>query len=261
MTPIDGMKSRVCEMAFRGVSRGSLVFLRTYAQSVTPSTLTHPPLIWIYIGSFYRRFPSHGVKDPDNLPIFRNLRFLLPSRPEPRGGETPKDLQELQHWAIIGSGKTELLEILRGQYVAVPPRARTFPYLATDEIAAKDPRLRHPGNAIQYVGFSGEGSKATGGTRGAYLSARYESLREDTDWTLRQYLRGQTELNPLEGQAEGRVHDDALLDRVIRDLKLQDLLDMPVANLSNGQTRRSRIAKALLLKPELLLLDEPFSKS
>ena len=35
---------------------------------------------------------------------------------------------------------------------------------------------------------------------------------------------------------------------------------MPVANLSNGQTRRARIAKALLNKPELLLLDDPFSK-
>ncbi|PWY66460.1 P-loop containing nucleoside triphosphate hydrolase protein [Aspergillus heteromorphus CBS 117.55] len=33
---------------------------------------------------------------------------------------------------------------------------------------------------------------------------------------------------------------------------------MPVANLSNGQTRRTRIAKALLNKPEVLLLDDPF---
>ncbi|EHL03265.1 putative Uncharacterized ABC transporter ATP-binding protein [Glarea lozoyensis 74030] len=33
---------------------------------------------------------------------------------------------------------------------------------------------------------------------------------------------------------------------------------MPISNLSNGQTRRARIAKALLGKPGLLLLDEPF---
>jgi hypothetical protein len=34
--------------------------------------------------------------------------------------------------------------------------------------ADKDPRLRVVENAVQYVGFSGEGSGAIGGTRGAY---------------------------------------------------------------------------------------------
>ncbi|KAL2869185.1 putative ABC transporter [Aspergillus lucknowensis] len=210
-----------------------------------------PPLIRIQGATFFQNYPTaEDEAKGQNPPLFPNLDFSLPS-------EASKD--GLQHWAVIGaSGRTQFLDVLRGQYICVPPTARSYPYLLTDDIAKKDPRLRFSGNAIQYVGFSGEGSGAIGGTRGAYLSARYESLREETDWTVRQYLRGQISLNPLEEEKEGNIRDEALLSEIITELRLAELLDMPVANLSNGQTRRTRIAKALLSKPELLLLDDPF---
>ena len=69
------------------------------------------------------------------------------------------------------------------------------------------------------------------------------------------YLEGKTELNPSE-EEKARHVDTAALEQVIKDLRLGDLIDMPVANLSNGQTRRAKIAKALLGQPEVLLLDE-----
>ncbi|KAL2840870.1 P-loop containing nucleoside triphosphate hydrolase protein [Aspergillus pseudoustus] len=210
-----------------------------------------PPLIRIHDATFYQNYPTaEDEAKCQNPPLFPNLNFELPSKP---GADGP------QHWAVLGSlGRTEFLDALRGQYICIPPNARSYPYLLTEEIAKKDTRLRYSGNAIQYIGFSGEGSGAIGGTRGAYLSARYESLREETDWTVNQYLRGQTSLNPLEEEKDGIIHDEALLSAVIADLRLEELLDRPVANLSNGQTRRTRIAKALLSKPELLLLDDPF---
>lgn len=220
-----------------------------------PVSSLAPPLIRIQNGTFYQNYPTpDDAAKNQNPALFPDFSFELPSEPTSSNSE-----EKPQHWAIVGSaGRTKLLDILRGQYVCLPPAARSYPYLLTDEIAQKDPRLRYFGNAIQYVGFSGEGSSAIGGTRGAYLSARYESLREETDWTLRQYLKGQMSLNPLEGEEEGTLRDPQLLDQVVEDLRLGALLDMPVANLSNGQTRRARIAKALLSKPELLLLDDPF---
>lgn len=88
------------------------------------------------------------------------------------------------------------------------------------------------------------------------MSARYESRKEETDFSLRDYLFGNTELNADETLV--RHPDQSLVDQIMLDLKLETLESMPVTSLSNGQTRRARIAKALLAKPELLLLDGPF---
>ncbi|KAL4973294.1 P-loop containing nucleoside triphosphate hydrolase protein [Aspergillus desertorum] len=221
------------------------------AHRALSSGSSSPPLVRIENATFYENYPTaEDEAKGANPPLFPSLDFLLPSQPAQEGH---------QHWAIIGSpARTQFLHVLRGQHICIPPTGRSYPYLLTDKVAQKDPRLRDPANAIQYIGFSGEGSEAIGGTRGAYLSARYESLREETDWTVQQYLKGQTSLNPMKEEREGNVRDKNLFSRVVKELRLGDLLEMPVANLSNGQTRRTRIAKALLGKPELLLLDDPF---
>ncbi|KIV93837.1 hypothetical protein PV10_05022 [Exophiala mesophila] len=223
-----------------------------------PKSTSNQSLIRISNGTFYRDHPS---LDPDtvssNPPLYPGLTFTLPATPlsERRAGS-----RRDQHWAVISpTDSTTFLELLRGSHLCFPPEARSFPYLSSEEVDRRDHRLRVPSRAIQYVGFNAtKGQSSPGGVRGAYLSARYESRREETDWTLLQYLKGETELNPDEVSAQERHVDDAFLQKVMSDLRLHKLADMPVSHLSNGQTRRSRIAKALLGKPELLLLDEPF---
>lgn len=109
-----------------------------------------------------------------------------------------------------------------------------YPFLAS---VTGDPYSR-----VSHVSFR----QRTGGESGAFFdyTARYGAIRDQEDKvTLRDTLKG--------GEQSGLFH--LLTDRI----GLTPLLDLPLITLSNGQTRRARIVKAILDRPELLLLDEP----
>jgi len=114
--------------------------------------------------------------------------------------------------------------------------------------------------------------RASGGAFYDY-TARYGAVRDEDRVTLRQSMfpeesgTVQDSIKPfIVGKSYRKRQDVFKLEERARRfedlterLGLKHLLDLPLVALSNGQTRRARIVKALLERPDILLLDEPLS--
>jgi molybdate transport system ATP-binding protein len=153
-------------------------------------------------------------------------------------------VREGETWAVVGpvaSGKTSLARVLLGRY-RVASGAIGWPLL--DRLRAAGRRVAWPSEVIQYVGFKEESWLFSPGRH--YYQQRFNFIDPCEDLTLEAFLRA------------GSSADEDRLARVVKQLEIDKLRHLSFIKLSHGEMRRARIARALLARPEWLILDEPF---
>ncbi len=146
-------------------------------------------------------------------------------------------------WAVVGptgSGKTTLAEALLGKH---PLGGGTLTWPLFERLRAAGRAVDYTSQAVALVAFK-EDSRLFS-YAGRYYQQRFEfaDSGSDTPLSLADFLKL--------GTADARA-------AVCARFGLAGLLHQPFMTLSNGQTRRARLARAMLTNPEVLVLDDPF---
>ncbi|NMB78083.1 MAG: ATP-binding cassette domain-containing protein [Methanomicrobiales archaeon] len=138
------------------------------------------------------------------------------------------EVHEQEYFIIIGptgAGKTVLLETLAG--IHAPESGRIV--LDGNDITTLEPRMRNMGMVYQ-----------------DYMLFPHLTVRENIAFGLRQ--RG----TPAPEREEA-------VQKTSRQLGISHLLSRYPETLSGGEQQRAALARALVLQPRILLLDEPMS--
>jgi molybdate transport system ATP-binding protein len=169
--------------------------------------------------------------------------------------QTSWQMREGEHWAIVGangSGKTTLARTLLGEVPVVA--GRVIRHYQADEPAGGPIEDRDP--AMAYV--------APEQTRQLVAQARWhDRLMEFSAGNGRGSCREQRVIDLLLARkapgASAKSTARVKLTTLAHQTGIGHLLETPVRALSSGETARVLLARALVRRPRLLILDEPFN--
>jgi molybdate transport system ATP-binding protein len=160
------------------------------------------------------------------------------------------DINQGHHWAIIGrsgSGKSVLLKAMIGKQ-AISDGNILYNFNSSDDITNTAEPLASQRMALiesrhHFKNFSN--------TSDFYYQQRYNSSDSEDALTVEQYLSAILTHVTKEHYWT--------LEKALDRLRMTDLYQKQLIKLSNGETKRLRIAAALVKNPTLLLLDQPLT--
>jgi molybdate transport system ATP-binding protein len=159
-----------------------------------------------------------------------------------------------QNWAIIGpngSGKTLLARSFAGEVPVIEGEIR---------YCFRPPPEKSPEECVALVSF--EQQRALAGE--APPAARWFSMEWDAAPAVSEFLSYDSveDVNPFEIRTlppQSIATFERLRRKVIRLLQIASLVDRPATSLSNGEMRKVLLARALMKRPRLLIIDDAFT--
>lgn len=133
-----------------------------------------------------------------------------------------------------GSGKTSLGKVLSGK------------------IYATHGELIFPSNLKRIMVDQQDHFITQSGKKSTYYSQRYENIGEDDSPDVVDYLRRVQQKNRF-------TNTEDHIAEIMTQMQIESIANRKLLQLSNGERKRTQLAAALIQKPDLLVLDQPYA--